>query len=97
MEKIEVVQISPILNTAEQCNEWNKLFAENEQLKKAILDFGKNPAGFDWGVLNKIDELEAENERLKNALNIAVNYVKGRPNRTLMGALYDIDQALKEK
>lgn len=32
--------------------------AKNEQLKKAIEDFGNNPAGFDWGVLDKIDDLE---------------------------------------
>ena len=34
------------------------LEAENRKLKKAIEDFGKNPAGFDWGVLDRIDQLE---------------------------------------
>ena len=31
---------------------------ENEQLKKAIEDFGNNPAGFDWAILERIDCLE---------------------------------------
>jgi len=41
---------------------------ENDRLKKAITDFGKNPAGFDWAVLEKIDNLEAENEMLKGGV-----------------------------
>ena len=44
-----------------------KLRAENESLKDKILRFGKHPAGFDWGILTQIDELQAENKRLKAA------------------------------
>ena len=39
-----------------------------EQLQKAILDFGNNPAGFDWAILEKLDAFEVENETLKNLL-----------------------------
>jgi len=46
-------------------DEIESLRTENERLKKAITDFGKNPVGFDWAVLEKIDNLEAENERLE--------------------------------
>lgn len=38
---------------------------EIKRLKKAIEDFGKNPAGFDWAILMKLDDLEAENYKLK--------------------------------
>lgn len=40
------------------------LKAENERLKKAIENFGKNPAGFDWAVLDLIDKLERAIERI---------------------------------
>lgn len=40
------------------------LIAEVERLRSVIESFGKNPAGFDWGVLERLDELEQENERL---------------------------------
>lgn len=43
---------------------YNELEAENKRLKKAIEDFGNNPAGFDWAVLEKIEQLEAENLEL---------------------------------
>ena len=39
--------------------------AENKRLKQAILDFGNNPAGFDWAVLDKIYGLEAKLEKYK--------------------------------
>ncbi len=42
--------------------------AENRLLKKAIEDFGRNPAGFDWAVLGKIDNLETENKLLRDAV-----------------------------
>lgn len=35
-----------------------ELEAENKRLKKAILDFGNNPAGFDWAVLERIEQFE---------------------------------------
>lgn len=37
---------------------YKQLQTENERLKKAILDYGKNPAGFDWAVLERIEQLE---------------------------------------
>lgn len=50
-----------------------RLTKENKRLKKAIEDFGNNPAGFDWGVLEQlgnleeeIDRLDAENKRLND-------------------------------
>jgi len=49
-------------------DEIESLRTENERLKKAITDFGKNPVGFDWAVLEKIDNLEAENEMLKGGV-----------------------------
>lgn len=45
-----------------------ELQSENKALKKAIEDFGNNPAGFDWGVLNRLNELEDVNQRHKEAL-----------------------------
>ncbi len=42
-------------NTVEQ---YEQLEAENKKLKKAIESFGKNLAGFDWAVLERIDTLE---------------------------------------
>jgi len=39
-------------------DEYKQLENENERLKKAIKDFGNNPAGFDWGILGRIDDLE---------------------------------------
>lgn len=44
------------------------LLAENKQLKKAIDAYGNDPAGFDWTILGRLDKLEDENERLKEAL-----------------------------
>lgn len=35
-----------------------RLGKENARLKKAIEDFGKNPAGFDFAVLERIENLE---------------------------------------
>lgn len=35
-----------------------ELEAENKRLKKVINEFGNNPAGFDWAVLEKIENLE---------------------------------------
>lgn len=47
-------------------NKIKKLLAENKRLKKAILNFGNNPAGFDWSVLEKIEELETKIKKLEN-------------------------------
>ena len=44
---------------------------------------------------NELEGLQAENERLKNALEIATDYVKKESTRTTIGQLYDIEQALK--
>ena len=41
--------------------------AENRRLKKAIEDYGNNPAGFDWAVLEKIENQEATNKDLLDA------------------------------
>lgn len=41
-----------------------ELQTENKQLKEAIENYGNNPAGFDWAVLDKIDKLEVALERL---------------------------------
>lgn len=38
---------------------------ERDEARKAILSFGNNPAGFDWAVLGKIDELETDNAALR--------------------------------
>lgn len=46
------------------------LLAENKRLKKAIKDFGNNPAGFDWAVLDRIEKLEKRGAVL-NALEAA--------------------------
>lgn len=35
-----------------------ELEAENKRLKNAIREFGNNPAGFDWAVLERIEDLE---------------------------------------
>jgi hypothetical protein len=43
---------------------------EVKRLKAAILAFGNNPAGFDWAVLAKLDELKQENERLRTVLKL---------------------------
>jgi len=39
---------------------WEESKAEVGRLRKAIESFGNNPAGFDWAVLSRIEELEAE-------------------------------------
>jgi len=51
--------------THDRCLE---LIGDKQQLQKAILDFGNNPAGFDWAILEKLDAFEVENETLKNLL-----------------------------
>ncbi len=50
-------------------NAYNQLQTENKRLKKAIESFGKNPAGFDWAVLEKIEQLKAENNNLKERID----------------------------
>ena len=44
---------------------------------------------------NELEELQAENEMLKNTLEIATDYVKKESTRTTIGQLYDIEHALK--
>lgn len=41
-----------------QREEIKKLKDENKRLKKAIEDYGNNPAGFDWAVLERMEQLE---------------------------------------
>ena len=61
------------------------LETENKRLKQAILDFGNNPAGFDWGVLERISTLE-------EALEWWIDANKGAPNK------YEwAEKALKDK
>lgn len=36
----------------------DELLAENERLKKLILAYGANPAGFDWEILKAVDECD---------------------------------------
>lgn len=36
------------------------LEAENARMKQLIASYGSNPAGFDWGVLGQIDQLERD-------------------------------------
>lgn len=55
------------------CESYDKLAEENERLKKAILDYGNNPAGFDWNILEKIEQLEAEVDSWKARYYIAKN------------------------
>lgn len=46
--------------------EFDRLQAENDRMKQLIESYGNNPAGFDWGVLAKIDELERELEKARS-------------------------------
>ena len=55
---------------------YEQLEKENKQLKAVIESYGNNPAGFDWAVLDKLDELEEaleEIERLRELLKYAHN------------------------
>lgn len=49
--------------------ERDELRNENKRLKSAIEAFGSNPAGFDWAVLERLEQQELEIERLNNLLN----------------------------
>jgi len=69
------------------------LAAEVERLRSIIEGASdKSPAGYDWSVLGKIDELERENERLRTALafyvdpdnHVLVNYDRGDIARTAL-------------
>jgi len=57
----------------ENCSEWSLLDhldraeSENGRLKKAIEDYGNNPAGFDWAILEKIENQESINTDLLTA------------------------------
>ena len=64
--KIEIGELE--VRLLELKEEIASLQTKNKRLKKAILDFGNNPAGFDWGVLEKMDSLEAANAKLREAL-----------------------------
>ena len=46
-----------------------QLQVQNEHLQKALLGLGRNPDGFDWAVLDKIDTLETENEKYKRRIS----------------------------
>jgi len=39
-----------------------------KQLEKAIESYGNNPAGFDWTVLDRIEQLQEENKKLQAQL-----------------------------
>ena len=43
----------------------------------------------------QVAELQAKNKRLKDALEIATDYVREESTRTTIGQLYDIEHALK--
>jgi len=49
------------------CERLDRAESENGRLKKAIEDYGNNPAGFDWAVLEKIENLESINADLLGA------------------------------
>ncbi len=53
-----------------------QLQVENKRLKKAIENYGNNPAGFDWAVLEKLDEQEIELEKLKALLQNQKNFMQ---------------------
>ena len=69
-----------------------KLQAENERLKKAILDFGNGEMDFDWAVLDRIDVLEAENAKLKEALTTLQKFYSVKKDHD---AMWLIREALK--
>lgn len=45
---------------------------DHARLRKAINDFGKNPNGFDWAVLDKLDEQDEEIAELKAKLAASI-------------------------
>ncbi len=51
---------------------------ERDAARKAILSFGNNPAGFDWAVLGRIDELETENAALRAEVERLRNHIARR-------------------
>lgn len=54
-------------------NQISSLVHNNKLLRKAILEFGKNPAGFDWAVLERIETMEEINKELLEACKLAVS------------------------
>jgi len=48
----------------EACDSLDRAESENRRLKKAIEDYGNNPAGFDWAILEKIENQESINADL---------------------------------
>jgi len=80
-----------------------RLIAENKRMKKLIIDYGDNPAGFDWSVLAEIDNLEAERDRLRGALETTKSLwgkifkqYKSRQHCICNEAVAVINEALKE-
>jgi len=74
-------------------DENEKLQAKVGRLEKAILDFGNNPAGFDWAVLERIERLESGHAAIMEEIN-SNPALHNDPDIT---KLYDIaEQALKE-
>jgi len=55
-----------------------------KQLQKAILEFGNNPAGFDWAVLDKLDEQERQIEQLQETVPSKIE----KEQQRLRGKLY---------
>ena len=58
-----------------ECEHCKQLQAENVRLKKAILDFGNNPAGLDWGVLECLEQQENKIDELKVLLKEAQPHI----------------------
>ena len=104
MEKLEEL-CRDALNDTSKAVSWYKkansviravkqLEAGNKRLKRAIEEFGNNPAGFDWAVLEKLEKLE------KALANIADSSIDENPPYRIMGAeqMKEVaQQALKGK
>lgn len=86
------------------CGRLDRAEAENRRLKKAIEDYGNNPAGFDWAVLEKIETQESINkdllglceEFMKKADNGAADFDDPEPGSIYLRASAAIAKAKKE-
>jgi hypothetical protein len=52
-----------------------QLQAENKRLKKTIEDYGNNLAGFDWAILERIDNLERTLEEIITKSDDIARYI----------------------
>ena len=87
----------PDLNVEIDKSKFAEVEAENKRLKKAIEDYGNNPAGFDWAVLEEIEQLKEALEWIRDASERPKCLcLCGRPTGT--GAIKKhAEQALKDK